>query len=195
MDKNDVIAFFDRIAPEWDEMTIKEAEKITRIFDATGIKAGVSVLDIACGTGVLMPDYLARAVKKVVGVDISGEMIARAKEKYAGCSTAEFYCADAERFIYPEPFDCVMIYNAFPHFTEPAALIQSLSEKLVPGGRLTVAHNMGRAQLDAHHAGTAKCISNGLISETEMAALFAPYFTVDVVVSEEGIYIVSGFKK
>jgi demethylmenaquinone methyltransferase/2-methoxy-6-polyprenyl-1,4-benzoquinol methylase len=44
---------------------------------------GVSVLDVACGTGVLFPDYLARNVKSVTGIDLSPAMIDVAKVKYS----------------------------------------------------------------------------------------------------------------
>ena len=60
MDKKDVIEFFDGLAASWDAELVRSDEIIGIILDNGGIKEGVKVLDVACGTGVLIPDYLAR---------------------------------------------------------------------------------------------------------------------------------------
>lgn len=74
MNKREVIAFFDKCAPGWDAHMVRDEEKISFILDVAGVKPGISVLDVACGTGVLFQDYLARGVSRVTGVDISPEM-------------------------------------------------------------------------------------------------------------------------
>jgi demethylmenaquinone methyltransferase/2-methoxy-6-polyprenyl-1,4-benzoquinol methylase len=194
MDKHDVAAYFNQMAPVWDDELVRDDKKINRILDCAGIAEGVSVLDVACGTGVLFPDYLARNVKSVTGIDLSPAMIDVAKVKYSD-PRITLVAGDAEESSFPMLFDRCVIYNAFPHFPNPAGLIRSLSETLRPAGRLTVAHGMGRAQIDRHHNGRAGGVSIGLLSEDKLASLFAPYFDVDVVVSEEEIFIVSGVKK
>lgn len=75
IDKNEVIEFFDRCAPCWNADMVRSDEIIDKILDNAGVKAGSRVLDVACGTGVLIPDYLKREVASVTGVDISPEMI------------------------------------------------------------------------------------------------------------------------
>lgn len=82
MNQREVIAFFNRCAPEWDAANIRDDGKIGFILDAAGIRPGCSVLDVACGTGVLFPDYLARGVSRVTGVDISPEMPALRQPSY-----------------------------------------------------------------------------------------------------------------
>ena len=82
MNKQDVIDFFNRCAPEWDADMIRNEAVIAKILDAAGIRLGVQVLDVACGTGVLIPDYLARGVAEVTGVDISPEMVKIARGKF-----------------------------------------------------------------------------------------------------------------
>ncbi len=59
MSKQDIIEFFDGFAPQWDADMVRDEEVIATILDHAGIKTGVSVLDVACGTGVLVPDYLS----------------------------------------------------------------------------------------------------------------------------------------
>ena len=154
----------------------------------------MKVLDVACGTGVLIPDYLARKVASVAGVDISPEMIACAKAKFEA-DNVHFICADIEEADLPCDFDCCMVYNAFPHFPDPGNLIKVLSSRLKRGGRLSVAHGMSRAKIDRHHEGSACKVSRGLMSETELARLMEPYFNVDVVISDDRMYQVAGVKK
>lgn len=57
MNKKEIAAFFDRMAPEWDANMIKSDEKINFILDAAGVKENSVVLDVACGTGVMFPYY------------------------------------------------------------------------------------------------------------------------------------------
>ena len=182
IEQKDVISFFDRCAPNWDAEMIRN-EPVIR-----------TILDVACGTGVLFPDYLARDVHSVTGVDIAPEMARRAAEKFPDARVT-VRCGDIETVPLPQPFDCCMVYNAFPHFPDPARLIAHLATLLKTGGRLSIAHGMSRAMLDRHHAGSASTVSISLMSETELAALMAPYFDVDVVISDDRMYQVCGAKK
>ena len=94
-----------------------------------------------------------------------------------------------------QPVDGGRVYNAFPHSPDPARLMAHLATLRKPGGGLSVAHGMSRAMLDRHHAGSASAVSISLISETELAACMAPYFDVDVVISDDRMYQVCGTKK
>ena len=191
MDKKDIIAFFDRLAPSWDADMIRDDRIISEILDKGGVQAGKTVLDVACGTGVLFADYLKRNVCSVTGVDISSEMVKIAASKYPD-SNISVVCADVQNCDFAEKFDCIMIYNAFPHFPEPEKLFQRLSQLLKDGGRVTVAHGMSRAKIDAHHQGHASKVSIGLMEENALAALMGQWFTVDTVISDDEKYIVSG---
>ena len=82
--KTDVIDFFDRCAPSWDAEMVRSDEKINTILDNARVHSGSRVLDVACGTGVLMPDYLSRGVASVTGIDITRDDKDRKAEIYAG---------------------------------------------------------------------------------------------------------------
>jgi demethylmenaquinone methyltransferase/2-methoxy-6-polyprenyl-1,4-benzoquinol methylase len=191
MEKKNVAAFFDRCAAWWDADMIRNEPIIAKILDNAGVRAGVDVLDVACGTGVLFPDYLGRNVASVTGIDISSEMAKLAAAKFP---QATVVCGDVEAYAFEKQFDVVMVYNAFPHFPDPAQLVRTLAGLVKPGGRLSIAHGMSRAQLQQHHAGRAAAVSIDLIHERELAALMAPYFDVDVVISDERMYQVCGVR-
>ncbi len=192
MEKKAVIEFFDRCAPWWDADMIRNEDIISTILTLGGIRKGMDVLDVACGTGVLFPDYLAREVNSLTAIDISPEMAKLAAAKFP---QAKVICGDVETTEFEKLFDAVMVYNAFPHFPDPAKLIARLASLTKPGGRLTVAHGMSRAALQAHHSGRASQVSIDLIHEQELAALMAPWFEVDVVISTDRMYQVSGVRR
>lgn len=194
IDKREVIAFFDRCAPAWDAGMVRHEPVIEAILDNAGVGSGMRVLDVACGTGVLFPDYLARGAS-VTGIDISPEMARIAAEKFAGEPRVQVLCGDVEKAVFSQPFDVVMVYNAFPHFPDPARLIARLGRLVKPGGRLSVAHGMSRAAIDSHHSGAAHRVSNGLMHEDALRALLAPYCDVDVCVSDARMYQVAGTKR
>ena len=53
MNKKEIAAFFDRMAPEWDANMIKSDEKINFILDAAGVKENSVVLDVGGHVPVL----------------------------------------------------------------------------------------------------------------------------------------------
>ena len=194
MDKKEITAFFDSYADSWDADMVKTQWKIDKILNAANITEGKSVLDIACGTGVLIPDYISRKVAKCVAVDISENMIRIARCKFSDYENVIFLCEDAETFKFDEKFDSIVIYNAFPHFANRSLLFENLSEHLEENGRITVAHGMSRADLIKHHSGKAEKISTVLPEADELAKIMKPYFDVDTNISTDEIYIVSGRK-
>lgn len=212
MDKKDIVAFFDRCAPQWDAEMIRSDEIIAKILDGAEVTEGKHILDVACGTGVLVPDYLQRNVATVTGIDISTEMIRIAREKFSveKCVTEDaqeesvkqeslakvkLICGDVEEVAFEQQFDCIMIYNAFPHFPEPERLIHKLASLLKPQGTLTVAHGMSRVMIDRHHEGAASKVSLGLMHEDALAQIFEKDLDVIVKISDERMYQVTGKKK
>ncbi len=191
MDKNQIITFFDDRASEWDSHQESNEEIIAFILDKGEITKGKKVLDVACGTGILFTDYLNRGAD-VTGVDISSQMLCVAKKKYPDIM---LICADAEEYVFEKDYDAVIIYNAFPHFANPEKLIVNLSKAMKVGGRFTVAHGMSEKELEKCHSTVAKDVSLPLPSKEKLSDMLAELFDVDVMVSDEEKYIVSGLKK
>ena len=191
IETKEVIEFFDRLAPGWDAEMIRNDEIINIILDNAGVKAGKDILDVACGTGVLIPDYLERGVASVTGIDISPKMAEIAKEKFPQ-SEVEILCGDVETTEFGKQFDCIVVYNAFPHFPDPERLIAKLASLLKPGGTLTVAHGMSREKIDAHHHGSAGHVSNGLMSAEDLAVIFGKNLKVTTVLSDNRMYQIVG---
>lgn len=195
MEKKDIIEFFDRCAPSWDAEMIKNDKIIETILDNAEVGENMDVLDVACGTGVMFPYYLARNVASVTGIDISPEMAKIADGKYEKECRVQVICGDVEDAVFDRKFDAIVVYNAFPHFPDPRKLIKILSGLLKENGRLTVAHGMSRAAIDNHHSEAASKVSNGLMSAESLKKLFDPHLQVEIVISNDRMYQVSGVKR
>ena len=191
IDKGAVQEFFDRLAPTWDEHLIIDPQKMDRILDAARIGCGTDVLDIACGTGVMIDFYLHRGARHVTAIDLSQNMTSICKEHFEKCARVDVVLGDASLYDFGRSFDAVMVFNAFPHFADQAALLSHLAQFVRPGGTLSVAHDMGRKQLDAHHTGVASAVSCGMIHEDDLVELLPGNFKVVSKVSEPGIFYVS----
>ncbi|MBQ7341443.1 MAG: class I SAM-dependent methyltransferase [Oscillospiraceae bacterium] len=195
MEKRDIIEFFDRCAPSWDADMIKSDTIIGKILDNAEVAAGMDILDVACGTGVMFDYYLSRNVASVTGIDISPEMAKIASQKYKNNPKIQVICGDVEEYSFDRKFDRIVVYNAFPHFPYPKRLIKILSRLLKEDGRLTVAHGMSREAIDNHHSGAASKVSNGLMTAESLKRIFDAHFTVEVVISNDFMYQVSGVKR
>lgn len=194
MRKQDVIAYFDSRAAGWDGELVKNDTVIGKILDNAEVGEGMDILDVACGTGVMIPFYLDRGAASVTAIDISPEMARIAGEKFAGDPRVRVLCGDVEETDFHRTFDRIVVYNAFPHFPNPQRLIRQLASLLKEGRRLTIAHGASREAIDGHHAGPASAVSNGLMQADRLKKLFDPYFEVEVMISNRQMYQVSGVK-
>ena len=192
MNKDTIKEFFNGFASTWDNEPIADTHIINTILDNANVCENIDVLDIGCGTGVLFPYYLQRDVKSITAVDLSPEMVKIAKGKFP---QADVICGDAENIAFDKQFDVIMIYNAFPHFPNPEKLIENLSKTLKTGGIISIAHGLSKKELDEIHMKSAGYVSNILPECDELAEMLKPYFNVDITISNDKMYQVTGTKK
>ncbi len=114
---------------------------------------GERVLDLSCGAG-WATRLLAKAVEgfgvdghegSVVGLDISDEMIARARAAARDFENVMFVCSPAERIPWrDEYFDKVLSIEAFYYYPDQEAVLRELLRVCVPGGKIFILINLYR---------------------------------------------------
>ncbi len=109
------------------------------LVDGAGIRADSHVLDVACGTGVLARDALARAgaTGRVVGADPAPGMLAAAKEIESGI---EWVLCSAEALdVDDETFDCIVSQFGMMFFQDRQKSADEMFRVMKPGGSLAIA--------------------------------------------------------
>lgn len=140
--------FFDKLAPTWDDNeVVSTPERINRVLDFIGLRAGDKVLDLGTGTGVLLP-YIAERIGKdgeITAIDYSEGMLRRAKEKFQRLvPRPSFLNMDFENDTIEGTFDKIILYCVYPHLHTPAETLKWLrAVNLKPGGTITVAFPTG----------------------------------------------------
>lgn len=106
-----------------------------RMHEILGRLPPSSVLDAACGTG-RYSDVLARRGHRVIGVDSSPDMLAKARPKVP---QAEFREGDLAALpLEDESVDAAVCALALVHLAEIEGAVRELARVLRPGGRLVI---------------------------------------------------------
>lgn len=183
-------AFFDRMAPQWDTFCEVRPQVLAAMTAVLQPEPGAHILDIACGTGVLEPNLLLCSPAEIRAIDLSPAMVSLAQRKCMD-PRVQFSCTDL--FDFQEGgFDCAVLYNAYPHFPDKAALFAHIAGRLRPGGRFLLMHGDGRDVINSCHDGEAKEHANLLLPAREEAARMAPWFSVDALCDTPRLYFISG---
>jgi ubiquinone/menaquinone biosynthesis C-methylase UbiE len=128
------------------------------LLDAVDVRAGTSLLDVATGTGHVAGAAAARGAH-AVGMDISEEMLGRARRLYDG---VEFALGDAEELAFADgAFDAAVAAFLLHHVPSPERVVAELAR---------VARRVGVAQWDANER--ARLI--GLLTDAIAAAGVEP---------------------
>ncbi len=106
-------------------------------------KTGERVLDLGCGGGATSL-AIAEAVGptgSVIGIDISSDLIAKARERAEAASigNASFECVDAAIYRPEAPFDRMISRFGSMFFPQPVDAFANLHRCLKPGGRIDLA--------------------------------------------------------
>lgn len=168
-----VTQFFDSRASRWDQIAHHDEKKLRTLIDTAAIKPGDAILDVGCGTGVLIP-YLLEATGpqgSVTALDLSPRMLAEAQRKF---SDPRLSFLEGDYLTRPLNFSVGVItaYSCFPHFPDPDAFFRRSREILSSsgGGTLLIGHSQGRHKINSLHDSLEdNCLSRPLPPVTELA--------------------------
>jgi len=134
---------FDSVAGKYDLMNDLMSAGLHRLWkrfavNATHVRSGMRVLDLAGGTGDLAADFARRVgpTGTVVLTDINGAMLAAGRDRLinAGLVMPVVQC-DAEKLPFPDGhFDCVSIGFGLRNVTRKEQALAEMRRVLRPGG-------------------------------------------------------------
>ena len=132
---------FDRWAKtyETDRRSRFNAKPQQAALAALALRPTDRLLDVGCGTGAAVR-AAAATVERAVGVDLSPEMIARARELAVDTGGAEFVVGDSENLPFESgAFTAVLCTASFHHYPDPTRAMAEMARVLAPSGRLVLA--------------------------------------------------------
>jgi len=112
---------------------------VPSLLDFAALRPGERVLDLACGTGVVAREAVSRvgASGRVVGLDINGGMLARARATSVDFEWCEGNAMDLQ--FAAGAFDVVVCQQGLQFFPDESKGIREAQRVLVSGGRLAAA--------------------------------------------------------
>ena len=112
-----------------------------RFIAALGEAAQGSVLDVACGPGILSA-AIAKTARDVVAFDLTPEMLKKAAQRCAeaGCANVTFREGNASEMPFADAaFDAVVTRLSVHHFGRPRRVFDEIFRVLRPGGSFVIA--------------------------------------------------------
>jgi ubiquinone/menaquinone biosynthesis C-methylase UbiE len=132
--------YFDRVAPEWDELRATFfSDRLRELaLDAAGVEPGGRAADLGAGTGFLTEGLLGRGLS-VIAVDPSPAMLGELGRKLGPSPALELREGSLERLPLADGAVGYAFANMVLHHVEdPPAAIGEMARVLAPGGRLVI---------------------------------------------------------
>lgn len=139
-------AFFKANADQWERIRALHAPDAEVDAAIVRLIAGAPIsnlLDAGTGTGQML-ELLAPYVKHAVGVDVSPEMLAIARDRVAKFQNMQVRLADTYRLPFAngtplQGFDVVLFHQVLHFLDDPQAAVIEAARVLKPGGRVLIA--------------------------------------------------------
>jgi arsenite methyltransferase len=140
----DMLDYDPELLDQYPESVIESFAGTGNVFKLEEIKPGEFVLDVGCGAGLdsLIAAQMVGNEGKVIGVDMTPEMIQKARQNAAdvGLSNIEFIEDYSENLPIPTEWADVILSNGAINLSpEKDTVFSELFRVLKPGGRLQIA--------------------------------------------------------
>src|SRR6478672_861924 len=170
--------FTRQAAPFAAAAAIRNQEALDRIVQWTGTGPDDTVLDVACGPGLLACAF-ARVAKHATGIDMTPAMLeqARKTQQEQGLKNVSWQQGDVYSLPFSEgQFSIVSSRFAFHHLQDPLAALREMKRVCRTGGKIVVA-DMAPLPTKVNVLNAAECLRDPshvrALTEQEFCGLFA----------------------
>lgn len=138
------ISVWNEIAPRyhkrWASINDGPFQSTSKLVQLMNLEKGNSVLDVACGTGVVTKKILKKigSSGNVVGVDTSMTAIKIARKWNGLKSNLNFIIMDAEKFSFATKFDAITCQYALFFFPNAQKALQNMKNSLKKSGKIGI---------------------------------------------------------
>jgi demethylmenaquinone methyltransferase/2-methoxy-6-polyprenyl-1,4-benzoquinol methylase len=182
--------YFHDLALQWDSfLTVADAPaRIRRYLERSARRGARRILDVGCGTGILLP-YLLEMYPQaapVVEFDFAEGMLAENARKFPDQRILRV-CADAQDLPFVGlSFDLILCFSVLPHLGDTAPAVEKLYQALRPQGVLTVGHMSASKELNEFHRSLdAPVMRDKLLSAGELGEILRRLGAAVVCMEEE----------
>jgi len=200
--KNTHREYFNGKAHAWD--TLQDDEKTTKlitIFQEFNLYPQGRVLDIGCGTGVLIPiiSQLQKTQLNLVELDFSENMLRQNKEKRINNTAMNLSHILADTHHLPfkeETVEWIIGFAVLPHLSRQNKVLAEWSKVLASGGNLLILHLMGSRELNYFHSQMHGVITDDrLPPAADLSRIVRQYgFEVGTAIDQDGLYLIHAVK-
>src|SRR5271165_4106966 len=134
-----------RWAPVYDLVFGAVFERGRRAAIAAAERVGGRILEVGVGTGISLPDYSRH--NRIVGIDLSEEMLRKAQRRVAQLSLTnveQLEVMDAEHLLFPDAlFDVVVANHVISTVPNPETALDECARMLRLGGEMILVSRIG----------------------------------------------------
>jgi len=144
IDQVSVKKAYARWAPVYDLVFGSLFDRGRRAAVIAADRVGGRILEVGVGTGISLSDYSAD--NRIVGVDLSEEMLRRARERVSelALTNVQLETMDAENLAFPDgSFDVVVALYVVSTVPNPQAALDEFARVTKPGGEIILANRVG----------------------------------------------------
>jgi ubiquinone/menaquinone biosynthesis C-methylase UbiE len=104
------------------------------------LKPGMSVLDVGCGTGAITKGIAEKTGPKgkVYGIDVSEELISKARQNFGYLDNLSFEVADILSYAPVQKFDLITSARTLQWMATPEKALEQMKKLLNPGGIISI---------------------------------------------------------
>lgn len=127
---------YNRIASEWADARCRFVGREREYLDIllSGLPQGSAVLDLGCGSGRPMAEYVIARGYRVIGVDQAENLLALARDAFP---RAQWICSSIEAYGFEQRYSSALLWDSLFHIERArhAPILSRVVEGLPHGGR------------------------------------------------------------